>query len=190
MVTFYEMEGFGQWPKYASIIGEAPSKNSDWRYPLAGGHTGKKIEKLLGLSFRDYLKYYRRFDLIKFYPGTRWPKENASGNARIIRDLHEPGAHLVLLGRKVAEAFGAGDLEFCEYDVRDGVTYWVSPHPSGLNRWWQDPKNHDRGLDFWEWISQARPTPQNHSRNVQKLLCWLRTQGMVPTPCFHKPEET
>lgn len=157
------MQGFSQWPKYASIIGEAPSKNSDWRYPLAGGHTGRKIEKLLGLSFRAYLKHYRRFDLIKFYPGTKWPKENAAANARLIHNLHEPGAHLVLLGRKVAEAFGVSDLDFCEKGERDGVTYWVSPHPSGLNRWWQDPANKALGLAFWSSISKARPPDASRS---------------------------
>jgi len=118
-----------------------PSRNSDWRYPLAGGHTGNKIQGLLGLSFRSYLKHYRRFDLFKFYPGTKWPREDAAANAQQILQIHDPGSHFVLLGRKVIEVFSLSDYDFCERIDRDGMTFWLSPHPSGLNRWWKDPDN-------------------------------------------------
>jgi hypothetical protein len=47
----------------------------------------------------------------------------------------------VLLGRRVAAAFGLASAPYLEWTEARGRTWVVMPHPSGVNRWWNDEEN-------------------------------------------------
>lgn len=90
--------------------------------------------KVLGVYSRTYLEC-ERFNLC---PRT-WDREQARVRAaQLLND--RPGQVLVLLGRKVAEAFGVPDLPpFGSKQIIGGPLLVVLPHPSGLNRVWHEP---------------------------------------------------
>jgi len=69
------------------------------------------------------------------YPGTR-PETYV---AMILLAAGE-GDLIVMLGRRVARAFWQSDLAPLETVARiGGPTFLALPHPSGLNRWYNDP---------------------------------------------------
>lgn len=77
-----------------------------------------------------------------------WPHGQTGSNPEHYVALVEqgtlPGDLIVLLGREVVDAFGLADLHPLETVVRNagaGPTLLAFPHPSGLNRWWNDPVN-------------------------------------------------
>jgi len=57
------------------------------------------------------------------------------------------GRWVLLIGQGVARAFGvqAGLLEWVE---REGAWLAVVPHPSGVNRWWNELRNVERAAAF------------------------------------------
>lgn len=77
---------------------------------------------------------------------TRWPGKLGKG------DAFDPAAArararrmrlapiVVLAGKKVAKAFGVV-APYLEWTTLRGRRVVVVPHPSGINRWWNDSKN-------------------------------------------------
>ncbi len=78
-------------------------------------------------------------------PGT-WDAWRAREVAALLGAWARAHAHeLVLLGRRVAEAFGVGDLPFgAQAQVDGGVRVLVLPHPSGRSRYLNDPRTRPR----------------------------------------------
>jgi hypothetical protein len=71
-----------------------------------------------------------------------WDRERAKVRAAQILNDHagQPERVLVLLGRKVAEAFGLADMPaFSSRQIIGGPRVVVLPHPSGRNMTWNDP---------------------------------------------------
>lgn len=63
------------------------------------------------------------------------------------------GRRVVLLGANVSRAFGVSFRKLSEvvlswHPVGEGLAAAVVPHPSGLNRWWNDPDNRVRARLF------------------------------------------
>jgi hypothetical protein len=54
---------------------------------------------------------------------------------------------VLLAGHRVAAAFGVREGYLREF-VLQGVPAAVVPHPSGVNRWWNDPANVARASAF------------------------------------------
>lgn len=79
------------------------------------------------------------------------------------RESFPGGSRVVLLGRRVAEAFDVLDLaEFRSHAPGESLGYKhrlggnvvnVVPHPSGRNRWFNDPRNRDTYRAFWRRIA-------------------------------------
>lgn len=51
------------------------------------------------------------------------------------------GNVVVLLGKRVAAAFGMKRPKYLERVKHRGLDVVVLPHPSGVNRWWNDARN-------------------------------------------------
>lgn len=101
--------------------------------PFPRGRAGDRLRRILGLSDREYLRGFERVNLC---PAGPWSAKVARDAAdRLHGDHHLTGQPLVLLGAKVAAAFGFAYLQFVE--VEPGVL--VLPHPSGRCRAWNDP---------------------------------------------------
>jgi hypothetical protein len=113
-------------------------------YPSPPGCAGWRLCKILGMAEDEYIEAFERRNLLS---QERWSVPVArKAAADLRRELREDGDALVLLGARVARAFG--------YDFTPGVVYarqhtnqgpvveydvLVTPHPSGLSRQWNDP---------------------------------------------------
>lgn len=140
------------------IIGQAPGPNTNPNTPLHPKHySGRVLCEAMGLQPYDYLRLFERTNLLGHYPGKkqggedRFPIAEARVAARALRPLFA-GRQVILLGRNVADAFhGYGGVPFLHWHKHVAVI----PHPSGRNRWWNDPTNQERVRDFLStWVRE------------------------------------
>jgi uracil-DNA glycosylase len=153
------------------IVGQAPGRTGDPSEPLSGPGTGWRLERLAGIPEGDLGLYAYRENLLSAYPG----RNGAQGDRFPIRDARAAADRMVgglaasktlldlriiLLGRNVARAFGLRALPYLRW--KPGLYYTfltraeaflpypiaVFPHPSGVNRWWNDPENVVRAEAF------------------------------------------
>lgn len=147
----------------AGIIGEAPGPRSDWRYPLIGGSSGRRLQKMFEMSFLVYLKTFRTYNLLHVYPGKKWPLGAARKAAGVILEDSRDLGGLIILGRKVADACEIhGD--FFTIIQCNAMPVLLLPHPSGLNHVWNDPSNVTRVLPIATDLL-ARAKEQQHGRD-------------------------
>lgn len=84
----------------------------------------------------------------------RWPGSAGKGS-RFPRCDHTlasiaGGRRALLLGRRVAASVGCGRVPYLRWVDVGGVEAAVVPHPSGVNRWWNDPANREAARLFFE----------------------------------------
>jgi hypothetical protein len=101
---------------------------------LGSGGTRRRLASLFEVSENEMMDAVLWLNLWE-YPGTR-PERYV----RLVEESAEPLDAVVLLGRRVQRAFGLERQEALSTIVRSsGTTILCLPHPSGLNRWWNDP---------------------------------------------------
>jgi hypothetical protein len=132
------------------LVGEANPYGADPRcalYPEPPSSAGGRLcRQVLGLEPREYLRLFDRANLCP----QRWSVREARVRAEALLDERRPA--YVLLGRKVAEAFGFGDRApfstvLVGYSLIDGGAdsrVYLLPHPSGLCREWNVPGAFER----------------------------------------------
>lgn len=127
------------------LVGEAPGAPG-YPEPLPPcSRVGRKLANLANLSEE---RYARAFDRVNVFdrPMQGWDAREAQDRARRIIDLVRH-RRVVLLGRRVARAFRISAEWFEE--VRCWNTEWyVMPHPSGRNLWYNDPRNTKEAREF------------------------------------------
>lgn len=133
------------------IIGQAPSSLSDPDEPLSG-RSGRRLAALCELSIDEFCATFERRNLI-----VRGPFKPLQ--ARIAAQEMLPvvrGRMVILLGPAVTRAFGLviSPLGWA-CPVEWGSIVGMCPHPSGLNRWWNDPENVDHAHVFWMLLARA-----------------------------------
>lgn len=111
-------------------------------YPAPQGCTGHRLWTMLsartGCSRWEYLERFERRNLVR---SKLYDKTIARLNAAdIFRELFGTGRTVVLLGRDVQVAFGHPPL-LVHPQMIGGCTWRQIPHPSGLNRWYNNPEN-------------------------------------------------
>lgn len=144
------------------FVGEAPSREGEKLPDRVGAfdprtRSGKRLANLLGVE-----SVPESFACVNVYD--RWPGRTAKGddfpaglarkNADALMRSLPNSATLILVGRRVASAFGLVDPTYFEwrdeYVTTDGPQTHgtrrrrrlaVIPHPSAVNRWWNDPRN-------------------------------------------------
>lgn len=144
------------------LVGQAPGPTSDPEEPLSG-RCGDRLAELCGLEPAKFLARFRRVNLIDEFPG-----KAAKGDAFPL-DLARRGAvdflitgvfhttRVVLLGDNVAKAFGfrPGHFPLLKFlpcgATRHGIAF--CPHPSGVNRWWNEPANELAARCFWRRLA-------------------------------------
>lgn len=134
-------------PHLARLIGESLSPDPDVEEPLCTHTTsGRRLADLLP---GDYESDYSRENLLDFRVRVgcwrKWHRDRARAAAtRLLSDIDLVGVlNLILLGRQVAEAFGLvqpSRMYSRRIFAPNGVVarVIVIPHPSGLNRWWNE----------------------------------------------------
>lgn len=123
------------------LIGESNPYGSDPSfalYPLPERASGGRLAAILGLSADEYLRAFVRRNLID---GPKWSAPAARVSARQMIVAAGDGAALVLLGARVASAFGVPFIPLATsiYLRPVNIRLLVIPHPSGLNRAWHNP---------------------------------------------------
>jgi len=112
-------------------------------YPV--GSAGYRLRRILGLPQHRYLALHRA----NLCDGD-WSKERAKQRAHELLSPQAPWSVIVLLGRKVTEAFekvaldGAPLVAFSTRTCCPGMTLVSLPHPSGRNLVWNQPWARDR----------------------------------------------
>lgn len=126
------------------LIGEAPSKNEVTPRPLEG-RVGKRLAACCNMPLEAYLEHFDRTNLLSVRQDTKekgfeFDLRAAKVAAEALVSGFKKGQIVVLLGGRVAEAFGIHDHYFtwCQINEAD-VT--IFPHPSSVSRWWNDPAN-------------------------------------------------
>ncbi len=121
-------------PTVAVVVGEQPNRlgQTGW---LA--RSGERLREL-GLPLIPWLNLFDR-------PAERWDRAEATSSALRILEKHgDSSTPLLLLGARVCDAFGLPtDREWLGW-YRTWLTrapLIALPHPSGLNRWWNEPTN-------------------------------------------------
>lgn len=134
------------------IMGQAPARIMR-SHKAFDGLSGQRLIKFMGLPTIMHLHHL--FDcrnLMDKYPGRAnvgdmFPQHEASLAARLqARDLL--GRVVVILGRGVAESFDLGWTPWLTWVCVRGAKVSVVPHPSGVNRWWNDETNLRNGRSF------------------------------------------
>jgi hypothetical protein len=130
------------------LVGEAPGAVSIRHRPELAltGSTGRNIARLTQVGWAEYLRHTDRRNL--FYdPQDPWPTAKARDAARSLEPTLD-GLWVVLLGARVADAFGLGGLPHYEWMDAEWpasrAVVALAPHPSGRNRVLNDPTERAR----------------------------------------------
>jgi uracil-DNA glycosylase len=142
------------------IIGQAPGRRGDGE-PLSG-MAGRRLAALCCLELEELLDRFERVNLLKTFPGKSgkgdaFPLAEARTAAVGLLSAVAAHRHTILLGSNVARAFQLHRLPLLEWRdaFRDlGSFVAVCPHPSGVNRWWNDSANFVRASRFWRDLAR------------------------------------
>ena len=127
----------------ALLVGQVPSKRGNGQPAVSGGlGSAARLSKLIGMPVLD------AFDAVNLLDG--WPGKQGKGDAFpagaakdkavdiAVYDRHQV---LILMGRRVAAAFRVCDLDYFGTTLLWSKRVYLFPHPSGVNRWWNDEEN-------------------------------------------------
>lgn len=121
------------------LIGEAPCRGKN-RAPL-DGPAGDRLARMAGMDRAELLERFDAVNLLGRWPGAAgkgaaWPMA-AARRAAVRKPLR---GVVVLLGGRVAGAYGLGGLGWWSW-VRGGrYAAAVIPHPSGVNQLYNSPE--------------------------------------------------
>lgn len=140
------------------FVGQAPGRRAPRTARAFGGPgAGSRLAKLCGLTHGEFLSRCRTANLIK-----GWPGKNGKGDAfpfavarrglhRIIKtDLWRDADRIVFVGQGVARVVLPN---ISTVMVKRPCEWYFSrfaylPHPSGVNRWYNDRSNTRRAETF------------------------------------------
>lgn len=100
---------------------------------------GRLCNLILGMHQRDYLRSFERRNLLAGPWEGKGVRERARASAACLSWEMSEGDVVLMLGKKVFDSFFPGEV-WLLFDVhqRCGRRHLVLPHPSGLNRFWNE----------------------------------------------------
>lgn len=128
------------------LLGEAPGRGHDDQ-PAFSSRSGQFLSDLIGQDVREALDCQ---NLLQKWPGRSagkgalFPQDLARISARRFLEEVPQDARVIFAGQRVVKAFGFRKLPPLEWVHRYvGARFWCAllPHPSGVNRWWNDPEH-------------------------------------------------
>ena len=135
------------------LIGQAPSKTGDPSRPLATD----KLAAMCGLTKKQYLGKFRRMNVFDAWPGKNGKGDVfplASARVRAMRLVNKlTRKKIIFVGIKTAEAFGFKHAPL-KWRRFNGGAASILPHPSGINRWYNDRSNVRQARRFMRTISK------------------------------------
>jgi len=150
------------------VVGEAPSRwmaENGVTEPLVLAR--KDLAALAGVSMVEWKELFECVNVLDKWPGKQGkgdafpPGEAALAAAKMCPKLKEHDK-IVLLGRRVEAAFGFGEGPW--FTWRGNVA--VSPHPSLINRWWNEQANRIAAARFWGGLVDEVRSHQHIHRAV------------------------
>lgn len=160
-------------PSRVLIVAPWPSTRArPGALPLRG-YVGDRLEEIVGRRIDKVLAPFDVEYLLPDYRGRSsedgaysWPvaegRERAQAIAAASRELQRPG--LVLLGQKVAEAFGIAAPEWYRWLDRDGLQIATTPHPSRGSRVWNDPAQRTVARRWWRALCDREAKVQGQGK--------------------------
>ncbi len=144
------------------VFGPCPNPHRSWSYATG---SARRIGELLG-------RPATWFNLFEREP-ENWSKKAARESAEewcLTYQRRLPyRMPLMLLGTKVCNAFGIDDPVWLEsYASALWSPMIAFPHPSGLNRWWNDPENAARAEDVARRLGER--TYYNYEHTTTRML--------------------
>lgn len=127
------------------LVGEAPSRDGVGGFR---GRSGKRLASYMGISHErlfdlfDVVNVFDRF-LGRVGKGDAWDRLSARANGCVFREQFVAAEVpvVVMAGKRVADALGFPNATYFA-ERFDGRTAFVCvPHPSGINRWWNDSEH-------------------------------------------------
>lgn len=122
----------------ALLVGEAPARQRN-RRALDGG-SGDRLARMAGME--DRAELLRTFDAVNLLG--RWPGAKGKGTSWDAARARRAAVRAplrgvcVLLGARVAAAYGLADLGVFQWAKLPRALAVVVPHPSGINRAYND----------------------------------------------------
>ena len=135
----------------ALLIGEASTTGE----PFVG-RSGDRLRSLLGA--KDLTLIVDVMNLLpsptgKVGKGRAFPAKKGREMAAAVLAAELNRTKFILAGKRVAAAFGIRAAYF-EVVVKDGRQFMIIPHPSGINRWWNEHGAAERFIaEFYGFIN-------------------------------------
>ncbi len=124
------------------FVGMAPGKNTDPERPL-DGDSGRRLARLFG--YDHVHEFADAVNVLEKYPGKKrakkedkFPMRRARRRAGCVSSVFSKYKVVVVLGRGPSRVF---DLDWFRWSEVFGAQVTAMPHPSGVNRWFDHPKN-------------------------------------------------
>jgi len=103
---------------------------------------GLNLFKLTGLSPADYEAAFERMNLVQ---AKEWDKEEGERRGSVIRPKFVAEKRkVVVLGIMVWRCLKLPKTQWCHSFSEDGAEFWLVPHTSGKNLWYNYPSNKGR----------------------------------------------
>lgn len=141
-----------QGPVVGMIVGECPGLKTRATlpmFPYPANSSGGRLLKMSELPIQDYLGRLTRRNL--FYDHqVEWDRDKAIDEAvKIVETVKVE--RVVLCGQRVAEAFGF--RRFFHLEENAGVRYCAIPHPSDMNRIYNQPQPRLAAKAAIRWVA-------------------------------------
>lgn len=122
-------------------------------YPYPEGSTGYRLWKMLpeGTTRAQYIAAFDRMNLLR---ARRWDAAAAREAGEVLLPSLA-GRVVVVFGTEVRKALGFRQAEPLSFHEDDQLRWVAFPHPSGLNRWFNDPDNYARACSLFEQLRRA-----------------------------------
>lgn len=114
------------------LVGEWPPKTGEGPYGPLSARPARVLSAILGITYETFLCMFDRVNLLKWWAGEKPPGVPALRAIASGFTLND-GCPIILLGRRVCQAFGftSGYYYWSDFGQKPCVAI---PHPSGLNR--------------------------------------------------------
>lgn len=124
------------------IVGEAPGKHGDPSRPCEG-RVGARLAACAGITYDEYLTLFDRVNLLDEQPqdapkGMAFNVKLAGKVARKMEQAFQVGQIVLILGKRAGSAFGLKNVPYFETLALNHAKVTIVPHPSGVNRAWND----------------------------------------------------
>jgi hypothetical protein len=143
------------------LVGEMPGKNTRSALPLfpyPKNSSGGRLLAMSGIPPHLYFARMMRVNLFEHHVDI-WNEEQANLNAIEIMKQQPKGRRVVLCGRRVGSAFGFTQFFQMGHDEEADAFYVAIPHPSGLNREYNDPIKRASARIALQWAADYMVPP-------------------------------